>query len=65
MTNKWRESTTFRFVLGGWLLVSVVFVYSQFGESPINIQEYAQTVGLILTPWLAREWRDIHYKDKQ
>ncbi|MCK5336005.1 MAG: hypothetical protein KAQ67_07575 [Gammaproteobacteria bacterium] len=61
MTNKWRESTTFKFVLIAWALVSIVFIYSQFGDAPINIREYAETVGLILTPWLAREWRANHY----
>jgi len=59
MKDRFRESTTLRFVTASWVLVSMKYVAGGAipGQEYIGPSAYGQAVSLILGIWLLREWR--------
>lgn len=69
-TDTWRESTTLKLVLLPWLLIVGKYGISDmdigFGMATyIDPLMFAGAISVVLTPWLAREWRVDHYKVKK
>lgn len=67
MTNKFRESSTFKIVLLTWMGLNVAMVrglYVAEGATEIGdlMVSYAASCGVALAIWLGREWRVTHYK---
>lgn len=51
------QSITLRFVTASWAAVTVAFINSHIDDTilPIDISTYANSVGVLLAIWIARE----------
>jgi len=58
MLDKFRESTTLHFVVFSLLVLNYQWV---FGGVEATLTEYGAATAAILSIWLGREWRDVHY----
>ena len=59
--SKGRESRTLKFVSIAFSLISAAFALSWIDGDGIPLGEYGAAVGMILAPWVGREWvkRDV------
>lgn len=59
--NKLKESSTFVLVVIALVVINYQWI---FGNVESTLREYAESVALVMTVWLGREWRKNHYDNK-